>query len=565
MLCLYLISLDLLGQSPSDKGWFEATDTIACSPFSIKIFNTGARPGSLLVDFEGDPNDPFSGTINAIGEDDLGNPKSLFTANDSIFYTFNTPGTYLIRAIDQAGGGSTQDRFDFLTVTVVDPIEPQFSITYCPGNEISLTFNFNADQYDLYEIDFGDGQPPSDFFKGGSNTTNYTYASQGTYNIVVRGQLNNGANVNCGVSSAVQVSTLNAIPTPTFVSIISFDQTSTILNYQTLDPNIDYRLEVDAGTGFQEIAVIDPVGNPDNLIIDQGIFNNFQTPYTYRIRAIDACNGNDQLSETVSSIALDYAFDPIIDSYNINYQWATNESTSALRLIQNNAIAFTSSELADTRTVSYGQCSAIGVFYMEKTVGTVYVQSVTLTPFTDQNVDLAAPEAPEGNLLGTDIELNFEVPLLPYNEFIVFRQDANGVYNPIDTTTQLSYTDVGISGNQSEACYVIAFTDECGNVSLQSAETCVVLEGILTIPNAFTPNADGVNDTFDVGIGIFTNFKLLIYNNWGELVYQGTDPTNGWDGHFKGLEAPEGTYVYKISYLRGGREIVRSGTVTLFR
>jgi len=523
------------------------------------------RPGSLLVDFEGDPNDPFSNTINATGEDNLGNSKSFFTANDSIFYTYNTPGTYLIRAIDQAGGGSTQDRFDFLTVTVVDPVAPQFSIIYCPGNEISLTFDFNADQYDLYEIDFGDGQPPINFFKGGSNTTNYSYASQGVYNITVSGQLNNGENVNCGTSAPLQVSTLAVIPIPTFVSIISLDQTSTIFNYQTLDPNIDYRLEVDAGTGFQEIAAIDPVGNPDNIIIDENTFNNFQTSYTYRIRAVDACNGNDQFSAAISSIALGYTFDPIIDSYNINYQWVTNESTSALRLIQNNAIAFTSNELADLRTVSYGQCTTIGVFYMEKNVGTVLVQSVTFDPFVDQNVDLAAPEAPEGTLVGTDIELNFEVPLLPYNEFIVFRRDANAIYNPIDTTTNLSYTDVGISGNQSEACYVIAYTDDCGNVSFQSPETCVVLEGLLTIPNAFTPNADGVNDTFDVGIGIFTNFNIFIYNKWGELVYQGTDPTNGWNGNYKGGEAPQGTYVYKISYLRAGREIFTSGTVTLFR
>lgn len=70
------------------------------------------------------------------------------------------------------------------------------------------------------------------------------------------------------------------------------------------------------------------------------------------------------------------------------------------------------------------------------------------------------------------------------------------------------------------------------------------------LPNAFSPNGDGINDRFEPGIaGELTDFQLEIYNRWGGLVFQATDPETTWDGRGRnGEPVAVGTYLYAISY-----------------
>jgi gliding motility-associated-like protein len=65
-------------------------------------------------------------------------------------------------------------------------------------------------------------------------------------------------------------------------------------------------------------------------------------------------------------------------------------------------------------------------------------------------------------------------------------------------------------------------------------------------PNSFTPNGDGINDAFRFkGVGIKL-FNLLIYNRWGELVFETDNIDKGWDGTYNDLKVPSGVYVYKV-------------------
>jgi len=76
---------------------------------------------------------------------------------------------------------------------------------------------------------------------------------------------------------------------------------------------------------------------------------------------------------------------------------------------------------------------------------------------------------------------------------------------------------------------------------------------IFYIPNTFTPDGNNFNQTF---LPIFTsgfdpyNYELNIFNRWGELIFQSFDSKSGWDGSYGefGLDAQDGTYVYKIIY-----------------
>ncbi|SDL84020.1 gliding motility-associated C-terminal domain-containing protein [Catalinimonas alkaloidigena] len=86
-------------------------------------------------------------------------------------------------------------------------------------------------------------------------------------------------------------------------------------------------------------------------------------------------------------------------------------------------------------------------------------------------------------------------------------------------------------------------------------------------PTAFTPNGDGLNDTFH-GFGRFVEqFTLRIFDRWGEVVFQTNDFTDaGWDGTFRGMPLPPGLYPYTVSGTdETGRPLTLSGKVQLIR
>jgi gliding motility-associated-like protein len=89
---------------------------------------------------------------------------------------------------------------------------------------------------------------------------------------------------------------------------------------------------------------------------------------------------------------------------------------------------------------------------------------------------------------------------------------------------------------------------------------------VLFIPNAFSPNGDGVNDVFYVYGSGFKEFYLAIFNRWGQLVFEAEDPRSGWNGTLNGKEMEQAVYVY---YLKAAFDdlTVRTfkGSLTLLR
>ncbi len=92
----------------------------------------------------------------------------------------------------------------------------------------------------------------------------------------------------------------------------------------------------------------------------------------------------------------------------------------------------------------------------------------------------------------------------------------------------------------------------------------------IDIPNAFTPNEDGINDYFLprplLAKGLAT-FKLSIYNRWGQLIFETEQiEGRGWDGKLNGVEQPEGVFVYKLdATFKDGQIENRQGNITLIR
>ena len=76
----------------------------------------------------------------------------------------------------------------------------------------------------------------------------------------------------------------------------------------------------------------------------------------------------------------------------------------------------------------------------------------------------------------------------------------------------------------------------------------IVPDVIVYIPNAFTPNGDGINDGFSFkGVGMQSEgFVFRIFDRWGQELFQTTDITVEWNGEFNGKVCPEDVYIYSI-------------------
>jgi gliding motility-associated-like protein len=106
----------------------------------------------------------------------------------------------------------------------------------------------------------------------------------------------------------------------------------------------------------------------------------------------------------------------------------------------------------------------------------------------------------------------------------------------------------------------------CSMVETNSVQVTIPTE-LLVIPNAFTPNGDGLNDTFIPKIRAFSSFQMEVFNTWGEKLFiTNSLEGKGWDGTYKGQLVPAGNYLYHITLTTlDGQLVNRTGGITLIR
>ena len=111
-----------------------------------------------------------------------------------------------------------------------------------------------------------------------------------------------------------------------------------------------------------------------------------------------------------------------------------------------------------------------------------------------------------------------------------------------------------------------AYEPVISSATSNSNEVCVTQQPKFYVPNAFTPG--GLNNLFipQGQFFDFTLFEMVIYNRWGELVYETRDINKGWDGTKDGNVVQVGSYVYMIRFVDAdGKEHRRKGTVTVLK
>jgi gliding motility-associated-like protein len=91
-------------------------------------------------------------------------------------------------------------------------------------------------------------------------------------------------------------------------------------------------------------------------------------------------------------------------------------------------------------------------------------------------------------------------------------------------------------------------------------------EPAIFIPNAFTPNGDGENDVFFVRGNGIDEMQLVIYNRWGEKVFESNSKDNGWDGRFNGELLSTDVFGFSLEVrCTNGALFKKQGNVTLLK
>jgi gliding motility-associated-like protein len=121
--------------------------------------------------------------------------------------------------------------------------------------------------------------------------------------------------------------------------------------------------------------------------------------------------------------------------------------------------------------------------------------------------------------------------------------------------------------------------NNCSDTARVQHAVMVQKGGQILVPNAFSPNlagapgggqggsnSDGKNDVFLPLMRGVTQFEMLVFDRWGELLFESQDPHTGWNGYYNGKLCAQDVYVYKITaQYENGETVVRTGDINLIR
>ena len=322
---------------------------------------------------------------------------------------------------------------------------------------------------------------------------------------------------------------------------------------------------------------------PDNFIVLDSILtadlndtsyvdipvNTLVYPYYYRVKMFNNTPGNrfemkPNETETASSMYIEITPGDNVLTLNIKKKTPWINSQYVIYR-QNASLAFDS--IATTNVNSYadsGLKNGQTYCYQVKSIGWRPIDDLI---FNNQNmshincgtpIDVTPPCAPILNvtskcdsfmniLTWTNPNRTCANDVVRYN--IYFTQDINAA--PDSLTSTFSAVDTFYyhhmeKGAQLAGCYSVEAVDSFGNKSPMSARMCVDDCIMYALPNVFTPNGDNINDIYlSTNLNdVIQKVDMKIFNRYGQLVYETSDPAINWDGSYKSSSTKVATGVY---------------------
>ncbi|MBK9486545.1 MAG: gliding motility-associated C-terminal domain-containing protein [Chitinophagaceae bacterium] len=444
-----------------------------------------------------------------------GNTSSINPNNTN--HTYANYGVYNLKYVVQSSIGCTADTV-YQTIAVRD--KPVVNISYnndgCNNSNFVLTANasVNATSISSYS-----------WFKNGvllpNNTSTITennLSGTYTYKLVVSSALG------CISDTAVQVVVVENYPTASFTAGNScVGKTINIVNNSTANnPSVNYLWTTSdgqtstavlpnfsfatSGTKTIQLKLSSPTGGCADL------YSQTINIDAYPVAAFDiteACIGQNLviLNNSTGVIA--------------SYAWQTSNAQQSSSVVPTTFVFNTPGSYSiKLEVATANNCTAT----LTKTTPIKPPVQLVTRPLVDSNININQPL--QLNIIGADT-----YSWTPFTNLT----NANSS-NPVFKTTVPGIYRLSIQATTAEGCKASATL----TIKVFAAGDYVFM------PNAFTPNGDGLNDKFNVTCaGLKSLTFLRVYNRYGQIVFQQNTCNNiGWDGTFKGTKQPGGTYVY---------------------
>ncbi len=396
--------------------------------------------------------------------------------------------TYQVVATDSCGA-------DTALITLVYAIEPTSIMNdtlICLGDIVTLNA-YGGINYLWY--------PTTAMINPGSQTPNITPTDTTLYFVDIT--TNNG----CIITDSVQIYVENSAPNP----ILPSD--TTICAGDTIQINI---LGVTSATW----SPVSGLGDPNSTTTS--VYPTSTT--TYSIEFENTCSiVTMDFTVTVVGISSQVVEDTIICPGDTATLWATNGSSYSWNPIE------TLSNPDSSSTFAFPNTSTLYTVNVQNNLGCSITQDVLVDLYAPPYVNAGYDQLIE---YGDVVELQGETNVFFYWESLDSMSCTNCL-NPI--VSPITTSD-----------YFIYVIDDNGCENSDSVK--IILDGSLYVPNAFTPDGDGINDYFEIKGEEIKSFELWIFNRWGELIYHTKNMTNYWDGNYKGLPNQIDVYVWRIKY-----------------
>jgi gliding motility-associated-like protein len=178
------------------------------------------------------------------------------------------------------------------------------------------------------------------------------------------------------------------------------------------------------------------------------------------------------------------------------------------------------------------------------------------------NAPLATPVVTVASVTSSTITFNWQA--VPGATGYIVSVNGSPYITPTSGSLGTTHSIINLQPVEKITISVIALgVDACRNSDIGKA-TGTTLTDEVFIPNSFSPNGDGKNEFFRAYGNAISGINMKIFNQWGELLYEGNDVSTGWDGKQKGKVQPMGVYFYVMRIkFANGTESIRKGSVNL--
>lgn len=476
----------------------------------------------------------------------FGDGNTLVSSNGNPFYhRYTNAGVYTISLVVTSNQNCISDTIRKTVTVLPNPVALfRYDRNVCVGQAIQFSDNSTvaAGVITQWQWNFGNGDAQ---VRTNGNPFNYSYASVGTYNVAL---VVKGSN---GCSSDTFRLTVNVSAKPISNFTLSgkpcVDSTFLFTSATAFNPAVPSNWYWSYGDGFtNNISTSSATSHSYNVAannirvrhaVSVGGCPSDTTEQIINLIAANPTAGFVVLSDTLCErLPIRFAGNASIDatSWLWNFGNGTGTSVPPFSRTYSNAGDFT----VRLRVVNAAGCLSAEVSKL---------LTIAVQPTVDAGPDLFLRPG-ETSIIAASIANPSAYDFL--------WTPATSLSSPIQLTP--------ITSTQNDITYRIMATDQRNScVAIDSMNVKIVRT--IFVPNAFTPNRDGLNDNWRIpALAAYPDAMVTIFNRYGQKIFESKGYDRPWDGTYKGAEQPTGSYIYIIQPSADAAEILK-GTVTIIR